>query len=315
MAAVPWLARAEDPFMPSLDAAGAPPPGYALALGRAVLVEDGEEKTFGLFRELMLYVTSLETGQTERVRFLGEGEFAWALKPGPYVVASFGYNRLRGRIWTAFDVPEPGRAAYIGDLVLGIDTKTQRYGVAITDRYEARLAQEAGRLAAAKLEPARALMRPEERVGRYQRIGGICAAYWQLECSRTYQGVEPLQPQGTHDGFPVVAGAPLLEWKPAKAEGITYDVAVYEALVLSGVAGLPGARYERGRLVAYAENLAEPRYALAEPLRPGRRYFWSVRLRREDAVSTWSTTSYFVFFLVGAASGSGGWFGFATPSP
>jgi len=40
---------------------------------------------------------------------------------------------------------------------------------------------------------------------------------------------------------------------------------------------------------------------------------WSVRLRNGDTVSSWTTTSYFAFFIVGSARGSGQWYGFTTP--
>jgi hypothetical protein len=311
------LAFADEPFMPALEANGEAPPGYDLVFGRVVLVEDGEEKSFGLFTELHLFVTSLESGRTERVRFLGENNFYWALKPGKYVISAYFYNRTSGRIWAAFTIPEASRAVYIGDLTLRFDTKLRRYGYSIADNYQTSVERETARLAAAKIEPVNAVMRREEQPGSYTRIGGICAKAWGLECTRNYQGLKPVLPERVNEeNFPLVASlTPLLEWEPTKAEGVTYDVAVYEALHLSGVEGLPGNRYQQGKIAIYAENLRDPRFQIESALKPGQKYLWSVRMRKGDTVSTWSTTGFFAFFIVGWASGSGNWFGFMTPGP
>lgn len=308
------VARADDDFLRELKAGEAPPAGRGVVFGRLVLVEDGEEKGFSLFREMSIFVTSLAGSKTERLRFLGDGDFRWALAPGEYVVSAFFFRSSTGRVWTAFTVPEPGRAAYVGDLVLQFDGKSRGYGFGVRDGYEPRLAAEAAGLAAAKLEPVKSLMQVEARLGNYRRTADICNPIWGIECTRTFRGVEAVAPPGTESKFPAVPTlAPLLEWKPSPAPGATYDVAVYEALSLFGNPDLPGGRAQLGALVAYAEDIAEPRYQFTAPLAPSRRYFWSVRVRQGDAVSSWSTTGYFVFLLVAAASGSGGWFGFTTP--
>ena len=53
----------------------------------------------------------------------------------------------------------PGRAAYIGDLRVVLDRG--RFGVAQADNYQATTKRTGSRLAAAKLEPVKALMQPE----------------------------------------------------------------------------------------------------------------------------------------------------------
>jgi hypothetical protein len=106
---------------------------------------------------------------------------------------------------------------------------------------------------------------------------------------------------------------PSFEWKPSTAEGVTYDIAIYESLPLTAFDSLPGAAKQRGKLAAYVEGLQEPKFQPGTPLQPNKRYFWSVRLRNGDLVSGWSTSSYFAFFIVGWATGSGDWFGFTTP--
>jgi len=111
----------------------------------------------------------------------------------------------------------------------------------------------------------------------------------------------------TGQGYPdVVDGRPQLAWKPSTAAGVTYDVAIYESLTLT--VDLPTAPRARGALVAYAEALPEPSFKPQQPLAPGKRYMWSVRLRNGDTVTSWSTTGYYAVI----AGGSGHWFGFAT---
>lgn len=209
-------------------------------------------------------------------------------------------------------MPEPGQAAYIGDLRLAVEKSRFRFGVA--DRYDDALKKVEARLAEAKVEPVKALMQSERRLGEYKRTLGICAKDWGIECNRKLQGVEPVLPENTLGGFPTVSNlTPSFEWKPSTADGVAYDVAIYESLALAGFDSLPGAAKQRGRLAAYVEGLREPKFQLGTPLQPNKRYFWSVRLRNGDMVSGWSTSSYFAFFIVGWASGSGDWFGFTTP--
>lgn len=152
-------------------------------------------------------------------------------------------------------------------------------------------------------------MRPEI-VGSYKRVVEICARAWEIECDRTYQGVAALLPEGTNEGSETTAGlTPQFEWKPSKMLGISYDVAIYESESLN----LLGTIKERGKLAAYAEGLREAKFQLDKPLEPGKKYLWSVRLRQDETVSTWTTTSYFAFFIIGSARGSGQWYGFTTP--
>jgi hypothetical protein len=50
-----------------------------------------------------------------------------------------------------------------------------------------------------------------------------------------------------------------------------------------------------------------------QPIIPDKKYYWSVRLRRDGVVSNWSRYSYFAFYVVGWSSGYGQWFSFSTP--
>jgi hypothetical protein len=83
---IPRPAVAGEPFMTRDDPAASRAAGYGHAFGRIILYEDGKETSFGLFSELMIVILSVKTGETERLRFLGDNEFYWSLKPGEYAI-------------------------------------------------------------------------------------------------------------------------------------------------------------------------------------------------------------------------------------
>jgi hypothetical protein len=71
--------------------------------------------------------------------------------------------------------------------------------------------------------------------------------------------------------------------------------------------------YTPGQLALYQENLAAPELALIQPLKPKTRYYWSVRARDRDVVSSWSRAGHFNFMVVAWTRGSGEWFAFESP--
>ena len=293
--------------------------GYGRAFGQLRYVEDGKQVTWGsLFPStdfLTLFVRSA-TGQVQYMDMPANGEFFWPLERGDYTIVGFELARRggatitrSGRLMARFSVPQ-GQAVYVGELRM--ETRGGASRVEVLDRYEAALPRVEQRIAAAKLTPAKALVQLEAPPGRYTRVTPICGAAWAIECDGEYQGVRPLQPEGTERSFVRVKDlAPLLQWKPSGRPGTAYDVAIYESLDFQY--GLSGSvRGLRGALVAYAEGLREPRYA-APPLEAGKRYQWSVRLRDGDSVSTWSSTSYSLFLLIAGRRSSGQFFAFETP--
>ena len=287
--------------------------GYGRAFGRIVYVEEGKERRWKWGEELAVFVRSAQTGQMQRMAIKGDGSFLWPLMAGDYIIA--GYTALgpprTGRLWVSFSIPQPGMGVYIGDL--RIETTRSRYRFGVEDKYAQARAQVESRLSAGKLTAVKSLMTPEAVQETVKMVWPICAERSGVTCETNRQGVEPVQPPGTATSFPTVASlSPVLEWKPSTREGMTYDVAVYGSLSLAG--DMPGAQRVRGARGAYAEGLSEPRFRIDTPLAAGTKYEWSVRLREGENVSTWSSTSYFVFFVVGWASGSGQWFGLETPA-
>lgn len=290
------------------------------AVGRiAVVDKKGRElefkDSFWTLNEFYVWVMSKSSGAMQKFRVVGDGNFVWQLDPGEYVLAGFfgslaeGGPRL-GRIWAEFEVKPAPRAAYVGTVT--VDFSDGYYRVGLRDDYWRLPESVAQRLQAAGREADKALFDFEPRLGDYDAVSGICAAEWGIDCGVKFAGVEPLSPESSSGtGFPVAGSvSPVFEWKPVGQPGVAYDFALYETVVMPG-AGMGGRI--RGELVAYAGGLREPRFQLATPLEHGRKYEWSVRLRQGSKVSTWSTTGYFTFFVVGFASGHGYWFQFSTP--
>lgn len=311
--AVVVSACGEMPVKPAAEESATVEAGYGRAFGRVVYVESGKEREWKWGEELALYVRSVKTGQLQRMSIKGDGRFLWPLQPGDYVIAGYavvGPPRT-GRLWLSFSIPQAGQGVYIGDLRIATSRAHYRFGV--EDKYAEALAKVGPQLSAAKIVAVKSLVAHEVTHETVKQVWPICAERSGLTCDKNLQGVEPVQPTGTATSFAAVTSlTPLLTWKPSSKEGMTYDVAVYESLSLAG--DVPGAQRIRGARVAYSESLREPRFQISTPLAPNTKYEWSVRLREGENVSTWSTTSYFAFFVVGWASGSGQWFGLTTPA-
>lgn len=307
-------ACADIPVRPADEKAATVAAGFGRAFGRVIYLENGKEFDWSssVFAtdSLTLYVRAVPEGQLQMMQIEGDGSFYWPLQAGDYVIV--GYLRMRrqvtnqqrtGRLWTTFTVPRPGQAVYIGDL--RIDATNHGFRFEVFDRYAEALPRVQDRLRDGKIEAVNGLMRVDGQLGRYTRVIPICNKAWVLACDSNFQGVEPLQPEGTAQGFPLTASLmPVLEWKPSGKAGVTYDVAIFESLTIPRM---------RGARVGYAEGLTEPRYTPATALPPGRKFEWSVRLRDGDTVSSWSSTSHFAFLIVAWARGSGQGFGFTTP--
>ncbi len=287
--------------------------GDARVFGRIAYFVDGKQQHWGsgLFADgIAIALRSLDRDQVEGYRIKGDGSFAWSLPPGNYVIAAFRRNNLTGRLWVRFQVPPPGHARYIGELRIFSDKS--RYWFDVRDDPAARQADGGAQAGAQAVPFDTALMQREARLGSYRDVWPICSARAGLPCGFGRHGVEPLL-AGSASGHPQVdSRTPLLAWKPSDRAGITYDVAVYESVSLSSLSF--GIGSQRGPLVAYAQNLREPRYRLPTPLAPGKSYDWSVRLRDGDTVSDWSTSGYLAFFVVGYVSQRGRWFGFSIPA-
>jgi hypothetical protein len=285
----------------------------------AVIDKKGKEISFSdsiwTMSQFSVWLRSQQTGILSKQRVLGDGSFLWKLEPGEYVLAGFSGNiwesgPLAGRLWGKFTVKPVPQASYIGTISVRSYDGYYRFG--LKDDYEQALEKVNSQLQSAGREPVKVLLAFEDRLGNYEAVSAICAEEWGLECGLQLSGVEPVHPEnGSGSSFPTAESlSPTFEWKPAAKAGIKYDLAIYESLSLPGAAM---GKQIRGELVTYAEALSEPRFALDKVLKPDTKYQWSVRLREGTKVSSWSTTGYFAFFVVGYASGYGYWFQFSTP--
>ena len=289
---------------------------YGRAFGKLAVVEDGKPvPTFNSFsfsgKPYWFFVQSLQSCQLYRMTVEDDGKFLWALPVGDYVVAAAETVGIRTfRLWLSFTIGEPREASYVGDL----DIEVNKYGFAfrVVDNYEQRAREFQPQFAKSGLTPKKGIMQAEPPLGKNTGLWSICAPKSGFPCDLRLYGVKPLAPEGTQKSYAAVSSLmPFLSWEPSPNRDFKYDLAIYESLPIG--LDVPGVRKLKGRLVEYAEGLSEPKYQVQKPLKPGMKYDWSVRLREGDTVSTWTTTSYFAFLIVGWASGGGQWFGFRTP--
>lgn len=125
------------------------------------------------------------------------------------------------------------------------------------------------------------------------RALAFCVSLTTTGCSSiTIHGLEPTQPKtvisyinlNAHKPSTVDSLRPEIAWSP---RGTHYDLIVYEAVMNFQVNGAPIAT--PGSEVLYEENLKEASYRFTKPLRPGKKYLWSVRTRADGQVSDWSS--------------------------
>jgi hypothetical protein len=255
--------------------------------------------------------------------FDADGWFAWTLDPGDYVFSdlwcTWESTRYMGPLNVRLKVAPHTAPIYIGHLPF--DYARNRFEPISWSMNEVEAAAEfarryPGAAAAIPQEPLR-----DPGPGNFRTIRSICASEWGLECGHLWQGIEPLEPiklveppdpaVEQHPYGPGLATldtlVPPLKWKPATAAGMTYDVAVWEAVTYH--VGPFSDVYAPGRLAVYAENIDSPQLGIPDPLKPKTKYVWSVRLRKGDRVSTWSLRGHFSLFY----TRWGEWFSFETP--
>lgn len=288
-----------------------PAAGQSLAVGSITVLKDGKQKTCGEFilSDCRLIVLP-PVGSHAMVYTFRGGDFSWSLPPGEYSVLGFEYVEngiARIPVRAHFTVPAGGKTVYVGDLALV--TRGNATAPALAHAYEIALAEFRAKHPD-RPPPENAVMLPEEEPGVATAIKHICAEGWGISCTKQFRGITPVRPTEVKGFNPVDRLDPIFQWQPATDRQVTYDVVVYEA---ADFKGRNGTGYLLGRLAAFRQGLTSPTWQVDRPLTPGQRYFWSVRLRKGETVSNWSTYTYFNFFLIGFSSGSGQWFSFTTP--
>lgn len=129
----------------------------------------------------------------------------------------------------------------------------------------------------------------------------------------TFHGIEPINPKAGNPSVPhqVDSLQPILRWKPSPNPGATYDVVIYEELVVS-VAPL-NRQSQAGRVIYLRQNLTTSEHKVEEVLDPNSRYYWSVRERNNGAVSNWSKYDYSAYYCLSADYYRNSLFTFKTP--
>lgn len=244
--------------------------------------------------------------------------FAWGLMPGEYNI-----SEDSGIVLAHFTVPQGVKSLYIGKLirprgknrVASIGKNTLR----VRDDYNEALEKYRARFANAPDLPQKALMEPGTGIGSFDAIRHICSKGWAVDCTwrLKHPGIEPIPTQNSLYGFPKVDSLkPTLNWQPHSNMNIAYDAVIFEALPYDFGGFKP--RYIPGRVAAYEEELKATAWQPDIPLKPNRKYFWSVRLRKNNVVTTWSKYNVviitFPFLPVPFLVSPEIWFNFSTPT-
>lgn len=282
-----------------------------IVYGSFDLFEMGEPET-KRHGTLVILPSDANRALTYRVSDSENGVFYWELDPGDYIVIGYlwgeGRQIRRAYIQRNLSVPRSGGDIYIGTIEAHVDEINLQ--MQVHDQFD-----QISRIYDTKF-PARQgtsqnlVLADPQPIGNFVSIAYQCNLDWGIECDDRFQGVTPVTPTvSEYPGiWPKVENlTPEFSWVPSTSAGVTYDVIVYEA------ANLRGPVFMRGRVIAYEEALVEPNWRPQTPLQHDSRYYWSVRLRRGDIVSGWTTQGFALFAIVTYASGSGQWFQLRTP--
>ena len=306
---------AAPPTMQAVDQASA---DTGVVFGSVEVYEDGELQKWGtrFFGADYFYLMVLPPDSNEAItaKLAKDGNFFWLLKPGEYTLLGYLWEtdswQRSGRIGATFSVPEPGVEAYIGTIVFrgnqvilvpSIEDRFAEIGAIFDARFPDR-----------KGTSVKQLLEEPQPIGNFAAYRGRCHEAWNVDCSKQFQGVTPIAPDVSTSGFPLADTlTPEFRWKGCPRSDVSYDLILYEAAAYT-YGGRMVPSYTRGHMVAYAEDLKEPRWQPETPLKPDTRYIWSVRLRDGDTISGWSTQSHSTFLLVYMSAGYGQWFQFKT---
>lgn len=243
-----------------------------------------------------------------------EGEFYWPLAPGRYLLLGYhwqkGTEKRSGDIRAEFTVPDTGQDVYIGS----IEFRGNKYalGAFIEDRFDQANAQIAARFPGRQRTAVKRLIMMSVPAGTVGAILPPCHVSWLVDCTKKFSGVTAISPAVRSSGFTdVTTLTPDFRWKGSSRSDVTYDLIIYEAVTYTTTGVVDD--FAPGRMAAYVEDLPATSWRPPEALKPGTKYYWSVRLRDGERVSRWSTHSHFTFLIFASSAGFGQWFQFETP--
>jgi hypothetical protein len=311
-AAVKADSSVQDPAYPKkLENVHSASAGQTLVIGSIHYAKKGKPADCGgLLAKCELFILPPTGRKPITYSFSQSGEFAWSLPPGDYTMLALSRADDMQGVRLAFSVRADASAVYIGDLVFMIFS-----GMLVTgsvDAFEKVQAEFASKFAGVEPPLVKSLAGGDDSLGTSSKIIDICDAEWGLECKPRRRGLAPILPN-KGKGVPrflVADLRPQFSWAPSTQEGVTYDLAIYESARFGGLFK----RHIRGRLVQYVENLTEPQWKPEEDFEPGHQYYWSIRLRKGETVSSWSTYSYSFMAGLGMATVYRAWLRFNTPA-
>ena len=115
-----------------------------------------------------------------------------------------------------------------------------------------------------------------------------------IGCMRS-TGVKPIYPKiGGRNYIPstVKSLQPTFRWEPSPAAD-TYEFVIYEVIDKSSI--WKGRQLFVGPIIYYRDGLKEPEHKIEELLKPGTKYYWTIRTRRGQEVSNWAVLEYPLF--------------------
>lgn len=281
------------------------PQEESVVFGKITVVEEGEEQIWGVPNGVMGFLQEFRvsllpegTYGAEIFALKGNGRFFWSLAPGTYRILGFersiGSRSRGGRIDARFTVPKGKANVYIGDLVMIVTDG--RFEFSVKDDYDIAVNKLRKLFPGVKGAFKTALLTFVKPPGSYSRVLGICSEFsGDDKCDWDHQGLVPVTPKAS-ENFPVVSSlTPKFEWKPSSRDDVTYDLVIYDAALIKSEE-FP--EYTPAHVLLYEENLKQPNFELKQPLKPSRRYYWSVRLRHGQDVSSWSRHGYSSFNML-----------------
>ena len=303
------------PTMPDVEGIGK---DTQIAFGAASVFINDERQKWGIrwTGESHFYLLILPEQGNEAISYdlSTDGDFYWPLVSGRYLLLGYhwqkGTEQRLGDIRAEFTVPATGEDVYIGD----IEFRGNEFvlGAMIEDRFDEASSRITARFPRRQKSVLKQLMTVAASPGRVGSILPPCHETWHVDCADNFSGVTALSPEVRSSGFTEVGTlTPEFRWQGSSRTDVSYDLILYEAVkyTTTGVVD----NFAAGRMTAYVEDLSTMSWRPPEALKPGTKYYWSVRLRDGGIVSRWSTHSHFTFLIFASSSGFGQWFQFETP--
>jgi hypothetical protein len=283
-------------------------PEQTMVIGRVQVFEDGKPTKIGTTwweaGYLRLLLRRANDSEIISYNIPDPGFFSWSLSPGEYSILGFVTLRLY------FSIPPNEKEAYIGDIILSF--KDSYYVYDVNDSYAEAIENFNSKMQESKIMPKREIAQKEKPPGTFTRVMNICNAAWGVDCKHGIIGVKPIYPSGVR-GNVVDSTMPTLKWTASSQPEVAYDIAIYDVVKYPrNQTGLVKDSIT-GKLVHYSQGVAQPSLKLLQPLRPNTQYYWSVRLRKGETVSTWSTCVIVDFYVLALEVGRGQLFSFTTP--